>query len=138
MAEDVVKGNGAVPETLNRYGYCWVNPVGFVDNDGRKGYYFYGLDLFKDQESVKNGIRVDVEECVQRDKERLEEYYGTEIEHIRMDSESGKEYSFAKAWEGMDNSEGIEVVVIFSHSDNNRIVVDANHLEDGASMSAYQ
>ena len=34
-AEDVVKGNGAVPETLNRYGYCWGNPVGLVDNDGK-------------------------------------------------------------------------------------------------------
>lgn len=26
-AEDVVKGNGTVPETLNRYGYCWGNLV---------------------------------------------------------------------------------------------------------------
>lgn len=34
-AEDVVRGNGAVPETLNRYGYCWGDPVGFVDNDGK-------------------------------------------------------------------------------------------------------
>lgn len=33
-AEDVVKGNGAVPETLNRYGYCWGNPVGLVDYNG--------------------------------------------------------------------------------------------------------
>lgn len=23
-----------MPETLNRYGYCWGNPVGLVDNNG--------------------------------------------------------------------------------------------------------
>lgn len=33
-AEDVIKGNGVFPETLNRYGYCWGNPVGLVDKDG--------------------------------------------------------------------------------------------------------
>ena len=33
-AEDVIKGNGAFPETLNRYGYCLGNPVGLVDLDG--------------------------------------------------------------------------------------------------------
>ena len=35
-AQDVIQGNGAYPETLNRYGYCWGNPVGLVDVDGRK------------------------------------------------------------------------------------------------------
>lgn len=38
----------------------------------------------------------------------------------------------AEAWKGMDDSEGIEVVVIFSHSDNNKIAVDTNHLENGS------
>ena len=33
-AEDVIKGNGAFPETLNHYGYCLNNPVGYVDLDG--------------------------------------------------------------------------------------------------------
>lgn len=31
----MIKGNGAVSKTLNRYGYCWGNPVGLVDNDGK-------------------------------------------------------------------------------------------------------
>ena len=35
-AQDVVAGNGAVPVTLNRYGYCLGNPVGMVDLDGRE------------------------------------------------------------------------------------------------------
>lgn len=34
-AEDVIKGNGAVPMTLNQYGYCWGNPLILVDNDGK-------------------------------------------------------------------------------------------------------
>ena len=33
-AEDVIKGNGAVPETLNRYGYCWGNPIKYIDTNG--------------------------------------------------------------------------------------------------------
>ena len=33
-SEDVVKGSAADPETLNAYGYCWGNPVKYVDRDG--------------------------------------------------------------------------------------------------------
>lgn len=33
-AEDVVKGNGEVPETLNHYSYCWNNPLFYIDNNG--------------------------------------------------------------------------------------------------------
>ena len=33
-AQDVIQGNGAMPETLNRYGYCWGNPIGLVDLNG--------------------------------------------------------------------------------------------------------
>lgn len=35
-AEDVVRGNGAVPKTLNRYGYCWSSPLDIIDIDGRE------------------------------------------------------------------------------------------------------
>lgn len=35
-AEDVVRGNGAVPKTLNRYGYCWSRPLDIIDIDGRE------------------------------------------------------------------------------------------------------
>ena len=34
MKEDIIKGNVAYPKTLNAYGYCWGNPVKFVDWDG--------------------------------------------------------------------------------------------------------
>jgi RHS repeat-associated protein len=34
-AEDVIKGNGAFPETLNDYGYCLNNPMGYVDLNGK-------------------------------------------------------------------------------------------------------
>ncbi len=34
-AEDVIKGNGAFPLTLNGYGYCWNNPMIFIDVDGK-------------------------------------------------------------------------------------------------------
>ena len=34
-AEDVIKGNGVVPWTLNQYGYCWNEPLSYVDYDGK-------------------------------------------------------------------------------------------------------
>ncbi len=35
-AMDLIKGNGAYPDTLNRYGYCRNNPVRYVDWNGRE------------------------------------------------------------------------------------------------------
>jgi len=34
VSEDVIKGNGAYPFTLNQYIYCWNQPIDLVDNDG--------------------------------------------------------------------------------------------------------
>ena len=34
--EDVIKGSAAYPKTLNAYGYCWENPVNYVDWDGEE------------------------------------------------------------------------------------------------------
>ena len=42
-AQDVIAGNGAVPVTLNRYGYCLGNPVGLVDLDGREPEYNFEI-----------------------------------------------------------------------------------------------
>lgn len=36
MAEDIKSGNRTVPKTQNRYGYCWNNPLGMVDLDGKE------------------------------------------------------------------------------------------------------
>lgn len=33
-AEDIIKGNSADPKVLNCYGYCWDNPLIFVDLNG--------------------------------------------------------------------------------------------------------
>ena len=35
MGEDIIKGNGVYPQTLNPYGYCWGNPINLVDFDGK-------------------------------------------------------------------------------------------------------
>ncbi len=35
-AEDVIRGSITAPFTLNRYGYCWGNPVGLVDLNGEE------------------------------------------------------------------------------------------------------
>lgn len=35
LAQDVIGGSIGIPKTLNRYGYCWGNPLILVDLDGR-------------------------------------------------------------------------------------------------------
>lgn len=47
-SEDVVRGDLARPQTLNRYAYCRGNPVGLVDRDGREAGSGNLLDQFKD------------------------------------------------------------------------------------------
>ncbi len=65
IAEDVVRGNRAVPITLNRYGYCWENPIMYIDKNGmepEKEYTFEimddinGIGLMWDQTGVKGTI----------------------------------------------------------------------------------
>ncbi len=34
-AEDILRGRSTVPKTLNRYGYCWGNPAGYIDVNGK-------------------------------------------------------------------------------------------------------
>ncbi len=34
-AEDILRGRNTIPKTLNRYGYCWGNPIQYVDVNGR-------------------------------------------------------------------------------------------------------
>lgn len=49
-AEDVIKGNGVIPETLNHYSYCWNNPLlltdknGLLPEDGQNDTYVYDRD----------------------------------------------------------------------------------------------
>ncbi len=35
LAEDLARGSAMAPKTWNRYGYCWNNPTGFVDLNGK-------------------------------------------------------------------------------------------------------
>ena len=35
VGEDWIKGNIEKPFSLNQYGYCWGNPIGLVDRDGK-------------------------------------------------------------------------------------------------------
>ncbi len=113
IAQDKIPGSLAEPETLNRYAYCWNDPVNFVDPDGMKGYYFYDPDMFKG-----TSLEEDFEELVESDIADLERYYKTEIEKIEIESAS----QFEAAWEGMNDSGNkdttFDVVVIFTHANN--------------------
>lgn len=37
--EDIIKGDMTFPLTLNEYGYCWNNPISYIDLDGRSARY---------------------------------------------------------------------------------------------------
>lgn len=121
IAEDVIRGNGAVPKTLNRYIYCWNQPLNFVDRNGKDGYYFYDPDMFP---------TLDTEAIMEMDVEYLEEKYNTEIHVIAMDTEKNPDYtSFQDSWNNMDKD--IDVVVFMTHSNNQYFVTDSTILEDG-------
>ena len=55
QSEDNVKGFIDSPITINRYDYCWNNPIGIVDRDGNFG-EFIANAVDKAAETVSNGI----------------------------------------------------------------------------------
>ncbi len=64
-----MKGNAAYPETLNAYGYCWGNPVNYVDRDGRESQYT------KDGRAAHQALQeYFLKECAQTGQEGYKEY----------------------------------------------------------------
>ena len=55
-AEDLIKGNSAYPETLNRYGYCWNNPMRYKDTDGMKPEETKSENTSSDAKSNSSGL----------------------------------------------------------------------------------
>ena len=35
MGEDIISGRSTIPKTFNRYGYCWLNPIRYIDLNGK-------------------------------------------------------------------------------------------------------
>ena len=94
IAQDKIPGSLAAPKTLNRYVYCWNDPVNFVDPDGMKGYYFYDPKAFDNMKDM-----------VDDDIKQLEDYYDTDIKPIPIESAS---YATEK-WNDMDDMEPIDI-----------------------------
>mgnify|MGYP001087840774 CR=1 FL=1 len=125
-AQDVIAGNGAVPVTLNRYGYCWGNPVSFTDYDGMKGYYFYDPLTYTGVDHNGNTYTADIDKIVNADIKNLEEVYDTTIEPIVMNSQSEDYTSFSDEWNKIaDKGEHVDVVVIMTHANNDHFVTDS-------------
>ena len=64
-AQDVIAGNGAVLVTLNRYGYCWGNPVGLVDLDGEEAIPWWMLVTTPDMRPAGKVIADEISDTVQ-------------------------------------------------------------------------
>lgn len=119
IAEDVMRGVRIIPKTLNRYTYCWENPINFLDWTGMDGYYFFDPQMFEEGENPP-----DVDVIVQKDVEFLEKEYNTEIHLVPMDPESNPEYTtFQDAWNNMEDE--VDVVVILTHSNDSWFVTDS-------------
>lgn len=89
-AEDMLKGKGTIPGTLNRYKYCCCNPLNMIDKNGMDGYYFYDPEMFKGVDSEGNEITTDVEKIKDMDIAYLEEKYNTTVHPIAMDPDTCK------------------------------------------------
>lgn len=63
----MIKGNGAVPETLNQYGYCWGNPLTLVDKDGK-------IPIIAVVAAVVVVVGVAVYEIIQNPDQYIEKY----------------------------------------------------------------
>ena len=117
-AEDVIKGNGVVPWTLNQYNYCRNTPVLYIDVDGRDVWYFYDPETFRGDK---------VEKEVEADIELLEEKYNTEVHTVTLNSRD----DFIEGWNKMDN-EKIDAVIIYTHANPDVLRVDTIKSKDGA------
>ena len=93
IAEDVIKGNGVVPKTLNRYGYCWNSPLIWVDNDGKEPNDFFSTfvlpPLMPPTLELPIFSYVDIDEIIdwyaddEKGKELVERYvYGDGTDYI--------------------------------------------------------
>ena len=109
-AEDVVKGKGIVPETLNQYNYCRNNSLLYVDFDGRDVWYFYDPEAFAGDKMEKE---------VEADIELLEEKYDTEVHTVTLNSRE----DFYNGWNAMEDG-NIDAVLIYTHANNNVLQVD--------------
>ena len=61
-SEDVVKGSVTYPETLNVYGYCWGNPLMFVDRDGEFPTF---SDVKKKTEDIIDTMHEEVSDAIE-------------------------------------------------------------------------
>ncbi len=109
-AEDVVKGKGIVPETLNQYNYCRNNSLLYVDHDGKDVWYFYDPEAF-DGDKVEKEVEADIE--------LLEEKYDTEVHTVTLNSRD----DFINGWNAMEDG-NIDAVLIYTHANNNVLRVD--------------
>ena len=115
-AQDVIAGNGAVPVTLNRYGYCLGNPVGLVDLNGltpeenTETAYVYYIDDFKRQANwqIKKLRRHGVDVVAVPINEEAQDRPSEEIE-----KEMHLANEFKEQWNDMPDQ--VDTVYIFSH-----------------------
>ncbi len=82
-SEDVIKGSAAYPETLNAYGYCWGNPLMFVDRDGREPKFVSG-DGYETTGTDENGVPI---------IKKQEQYFVPDNDYMRIghDEQTGME-----------------------------------------------
>ncbi len=135
-AQDVIAGNGAEPVTLNRYGYCWGNPVGMVDLDGltpeenTETAYVYYIDDFKRQANwqIKKLRRHGVDVVAIPINEEAQD---RPSEEIKKDMHLANE--FKEQWSNMP--EQVDTVYIFCHGTEKMLQFDDGSYYNAINLS---
>ena len=120
LGEDWIKGSLVSPITMNRYGYCWSNPLKLVDLNGlnpsaaedeRTGYVYY-IEDFESQaewqikQLEKQGYEVVAVDLAEEAKDRRKEDIAAD-KHLAME--------FMDQWNGMPDQ--VDVAYVFCHGD---------------------
>ena len=114
VAEDVIKGRGAMPRTLNQYGYCLGNPLRYVDFNGKEeeeeeetAYVFYIDDFEREADWQTKQLEANGVQVIQVN---LSDADGDD----QFDENKERAQMFMKEWNSMDDSK-VDTVYIFSH-----------------------
>jgi len=109
VAEDIIKGRGAMPRTLNQYGYCLGNPLRYVDFNGKEeeetAYVFYIDDFEREADWQTKQLEANGVQVIQVN---LSDADGDD----QFDENKERAQMFMKEWNSMDDSK-VDTVYIF-------------------------
>ncbi len=136
VAEDVIKGRGAMPRTLNQYGYCLGNPLRYVDFNGKEeeeeeetAYVFYIDDFEREADWQTKQLEANGVQVIQVN---LSDADGDD----QFDENKERAQMFMKEWNSMDDSK-VDTVYIFSHGTERMLQFENGSKYNGLTIDGW-